>query len=446
MANHEFFVRGTSCKSCEVVIERELKKQPGIHSVDVSHAKGRISFKTNGDRAYSHHELNELLNTHGYSVGLSDKRSKGVRRVNWQHVGAMLVLVASVYIILDQVGLLRFSPSSAAPASMLGVFVVGLVASVSSCTAVVGGLVAAVSSSIAKTQENMTQSQKMQPHILFNAGRIIGFVVLGTLIGYLGSAIQLSTTLNGLFVLVVAALMIVIGINLLDVFPTPVVSMPKWLAHRVHDLAESNDPKAPFALGAMTFFLPCGFTQSMQLYALTLQDPIQAGMVMGVFALGTAPALIGIGSATTLASGNTLKKITQLAGVLVVVLGISNGLNGATLLGVNPSITFAAAEETVDGVKLVDGRQQIEMRISERGAYEPNVLTVQKDVPVDWTVFGGDFLGCADTLMMPTFDVQTNIETGKNLVQFTPDKTGKFTFSCSMGMIRGTMIVVDDQT
>lgn len=443
MKQQDFFVRGTSCKSCEVVIERELKKQKGVSAVSVSHASGKISLQTEDEVSYSHKELNELLNRHGYSVGLSDKREVKAK-INWKQVGAVAVLVLSVYIILDQIGLLRFSPSASAPAGLASVFVVGLIASVSSCTAVVGGLVAAVSSSIAKDQKGMSRSEKLQPHILFNVGRIVGFVLFGMLIGYLGSAIQLSSTFNGLFVLIVAVLMVIIGVNLLDVFPTPMLSMPKWLAHKVHDLAESNDPKAPMILGAMTFFLPCGFTQSMQLYALTVQDPVQAGMIMGMFALGTTPALLGIGSATSIASGNTLKKITQTAGLFVAVLGISNVLNGATLLGINPQVTFGDNSEAE--VEIVDGRQQITMRISERGVYEPNVMTVEKGIPVDWTVIGGDFLGCADTLIMPAFGVQTNIETGKNLVQFTPTKTGKFTFSCSMGMIRGTMVVVDSQT
>lgn len=50
MAKQQFFVRGTSCKSCEVVIERELKKQPDITSVDVSHNKRQIVLETSSDR------------------------------------------------------------------------------------------------------------------------------------------------------------------------------------------------------------------------------------------------------------------------------------------------------------------------------------------------------------------------------------------------------------
>lgn len=353
------------------------------------------------------------------------------------------MFVLSLYIILDRLGLLRLSPSSAEPASLIGILVIGLIASLSSCTAVVGGLVAAVSGAVAKDQEGMSSKERFQPHILFNIGRVLGFFALGAIIGFAGSALQLSPALNGVFVVAVAALMIIIGINLMEVFPSPVIGMPKWLAHKVHDLAESKDPKAPMMLGAMTFFLPCGFTQSMQLFALTLQDPIQSGLVMAVFALGTAPVLLGIGGATSYVSGDTLKKVTQFAGVIVLVLGISNVGNGMTLLGVSPDTVFPSSVSQQDAVAniVADGRQQIEMDMTSRGRYEPDVLTVEEGVPVDWMINGDDFMGCGDTLILPAFGVNTTLRTGRNLVQFTPTKSGRFTFSCSMGMIRGTMVV-----
>ncbi|MBT4857454.1 hypothetical protein HON52_04695 [Candidatus Uhrbacteria bacterium] len=444
MARQQFFVRGTTCKSCEVVIERELKRQPDIVSVDVSHSKRQIQLETTGDRRYTHHELTAFLEKHDYHVGKKDKGgNKKKPRINWQRVGAAAVFVLSLYIILDRLGVLRLSPSSAAPASLVGILIIGVIASLSSCTAVVGGLVAAVSSAVAKDQEGMTPRERFQPHILFNLGRVLGFFAFGAVIGYAGSALQLSPALNGIFVVIVALMMIAIGVNLMGVFPSNVISMPKWLAHKVHDLAESKDPKAPMALGAMTFFLPCGFTQSMQLFALTLQDPIQSGMVMAIFAIGTAPVLLGIGGATSYASGDTLKKVTQFAGVIVLILGISNVTNGMTLLGISPDTVFASdvTQEEAADIVLVDGRQQIEMDMTSRGRYSPSTLTVQEGIPVDWTINGDDYMGCGDTLILPAFGVNENLRTGKNLVQFTPTETGRFTFSCSMGMIRGTMIV-----
>ncbi|MEI7901937.1 MAG: sulfite exporter TauE/SafE family protein [bacterium] len=33
-------------------------------------------------------------------------------------------------------------------------------------------------------------------------------------------------------------------------------------------------------LGAASFFLPCGFTQAVQIYALSTGNPLTAGMIM----------------------------------------------------------------------------------------------------------------------------------------------------------------------
>ncbi|PIR48031.1 hypothetical protein COV06_01375 [Candidatus Uhrbacteria bacterium CG10_big_fil_rev_8_21_14_0_10_50_16] len=442
MAKQQFYVKGTHCKSCEVVIERELIQQAEILTVDVSHNKQTLTIETEGDKEFSHGELNTLLQKHDYTVGGKQKGGLQKPKIKWQRVGAGVVLAIALYLVLNATGLLRISPSSAQPSSLLGILVIGLIASVSSCTAVVGGLVAAVSSAVAKTQERLTTFERMRPHILFNIGRIGGFFVLGALIGLVGSALQLNITLNAVFLIVVAVMMMVIGINLMEIFPTPVVGMPKWLSHKIHDLAESKDAKAPLVLGAATFFLPCGFTQSMQLLALSLQDPLMSGVVMALFALGTAPVLLGIGSLTAYAKGTTLKRAVQVAGLVVLVLGMSNITNGMTLLGINTDQYLSVGPVEAGQAAVQNGaRQEVTMEVTSRGSYEPNILTVKKGVPVDWKITGADFLGCADTLVLPAFNVNTRIKTGQNLVQFTPTKTGSFTFSCSMGMIRGTMIV-----
>ena len=192
MAKQHFYVRGTSCKSCEVVIERELQKERGIESVCVSHKNRTIDIDAVDGHEFTQERLNDLIKKHGYFVGKKDKASKQKKKIQWKKVGGALILVFGLYLVLDRFGILRYSPSSAAPASLIGVFIVGLVASVSSCTAVVGGLVAAVAGAVAKEQERMTRSEKIRPHILFNVGRVAGFFILGMGIGYIGSAVQLS--------------------------------------------------------------------------------------------------------------------------------------------------------------------------------------------------------------------------------------------------------------
>ncbi len=152
------------------------------------------------------------------------------------------------------------------------------------------------------------------------------------------------------------------------------------------------------------------------------------------------PALLGISSLTTISSGKKLARVTKIAGVIVLVLGMSNVVNGAALMGYSAGSVFANAS-AAEGAIITGGTQYIQMEVTDSFTYAPDVLRVQKGVPVEWSIFGGKFLGCANTLVAPGLGINTYIRSGINTVRFTPQRAGRFTFSCSMGMIRGTMIV-----
>jgi len=150
--------------------------------------------------------------------------------------------------------------------------------------------------------------------------------------------------------------------------------------------------------------------------------------------------LLGFGAATSAVKGKALERLTFAVGAFVVALGIANVANGAALLGWS-GFSFPEPSETVT-IALIDGKQIITMEAAATG-YAPDTLTVRKGIPVDWEIYGGKNLGCASTLVMKAFDVKSPIKPGDNTIAFTPTKTGTFPFSCSMGMVRGTMIVVE---
>jgi uncharacterized protein len=433
-----FAVEGTHCASCEIVIEREVRKLPGVVSVKASSTKNTVT--VTADREVTAQECTAVVKEHGYRF-LAIETSVAPAPFSWDRVILAGALVFAAWLVLTRTGILNYAPTDAQGKGLFAVFGVGLVAAFSSCTAVVSGLLVAISSRAAALHQRASFVTKMRPHVAFNIGRILGFVGFGALVGAIGSALELSTTMNGVLVLIIALLMIGIGIDLLNVLPSGLaIRPPKWLSHRIHAMVESESPFAPAVLGAATFFLPCGFTQSMQLYALSTGSPAQAAMIMGVFAFGTLPALLGLGAATSAMRGVALKKMTYAVGVLVVALGFSNVSNAATLLGFSGFSTPSGASDVT--IALIDGKQIVPMEVTAFG-YAPNVITVRKGIPVDWQIFGGDQLGCASTLVLNAFNVQSAIHPGENQVAFTPTKTGTFPFSCSMGMVRGTMVVVE---
>lgn len=426
------------------MLERELKKLPGVRKVTASHGAGEVSIAVNDGVVLAPGDLDRAMAKHGgYTFSLPS-----AHRETSQHnasgapstrIGGAIVLVVALYLLAKWTGILTYSPEVGSGASLSAVFVIGLVAAVSSCTAVVGGLIAAFSSSYAKAHANASFAAKMTPHLVFNVGRLVGFAGFGALIGLLGQSLALSTTMNGVLVVVVAVLMILLGIQLMDVLPSSYAPRPpKWLSHRIHTLSESDKPWVPGVLGALTFFLPCGFTQSVQLFALTTGSPTQAALTMLVFALGTAPALLGIGAATASMKGIGLKRMTKIVGAMVIVLGLANVRNGAALLGFT-GFTWSNADAAFTPV-LVDGKQLIQMEVTG-GGYEPSDLSVVAGTPVIWEIYGGKVLGCASTLVVPDMKITKRIVTGFNEIAFTPTTPGVYAFSCSMGMYRGTLTV-----
>jgi uncharacterized protein len=437
----EFYVRGMTCASCEVVIEKSLIKHDAIKRVSVSCTTGKIEIHARSGSSLDTKVLNNHLGHEQYKITEERAVDQGV---NYRKIGGGLVLLLLLYFLVDKTGILNYSPDATLEAAgLFTVFGIGLIASVSSCGAIVGGLLTAISTEVAEGQQDLSKGQRFLPHLYFNAGRLIGFLVLGGLLGYVGSLVQLSAGFNGFLLFIIAIFMIGLGLHLLELTPSSFIKPPKWLTHRIHKLSESDHPFAPFVLGAATFFLPCGFTQSVQLFALSLQSALMGSMVMFAFALGTMPALIGIGMLTSFTTGKTLKRVAKTAGVIVFIVGISNLSNGLTLMGLHPSVLAAGGIEDAVAAEYVGDVQVVEMAITSDWVYSPDVITMKKDVPVEWQIQGSDRMGCARSFVVPAFGVNEILTSGKNIVEFTPTKEGKFTFSCSMGMIRGTLIVTN---
>ena len=91
----------------------------------------------------------------------------------------------------------------------------------------------------------------------------------------------------------------------------------------------------PIIIGFGTFFLPCGFTQSMQVVALSSGSFVSGFLIMFSFALGTLPMLLllSFGSAS-FAHSKYAPLFFKSAGVIVVGLGLFALLAGLAGLGI----------------------------------------------------------------------------------------------------------------
>jgi len=445
-------INGMHCAACEVLIERKWKKIPGIERVDVHHANGEATVECSG--AVNMSALHDAIKDHGYAVAGASSGAYRQKSDLLQTSGVVLIVVAA-YLILRQFDMApRFGVGQEMGYGV--VMLMGLVASVSSCLAVTGGLLLATVARYHEQHPELTGAQRFKPTLYFNIGRVIGYAVLGGLVGAVGSALTFSPKVTGFITVIASLAMIILGLKLLNLFPIAqrfMPRMPKFLGHRIHGLSESRSPFAPFILGAATFFLPCGFTQSLQLYVLAQGKPWEGALIMFLFSLGTLPALLSLSVLSSFVKGNFKNYFFKFAGAVVVLIGVFNIRNGLTLAGTLlafPSLKKDTTPQAVSGshVKLVNGVQIAEMRVQGL-EYYPSQFVVQKGVPVEWRIDGSGAAGCAQVITAPKLGLNAYLPAqGVKTVKFTPDETGEIRFSCSMGMTTpdAKFVVVDSNS
>jgi uncharacterized protein len=238
--------------------------------------------------------------------------------------------------------------------------------------------------------------------------------------------------------------MLWLALGILQIIPkgSCPIRPPKALSRWIAGLSESDHPTAPMALGALTFFLPCGFTQSLQLAALASGSFLSGAMIMFTFALGTLPSLLGISAVSSTATGTFSRLFLRFSGVLVLLLAVFNLQSGFALAGMDLSRAFARGNAPRAVVPPVAGGiQEIAMSITRFG-YQPNELTIRAGVPVRWTIDGTQASGCTSIMTIPELGITQALRPGENVIEFTAPRRGPLAFMCSMGMVRGTFNVL----
>jgi uncharacterized protein len=446
------------CAACEATLEREFSRMPGVEKVKASSRKGTVELHHRSERL-SLKKIEHVISEAGYNLG-ADKREPLVSHdaTDYKQLLGALAALGVVYFAVTRSGIANIGSAVGDPASGLALpLLIGLTAGVSTCMAMVGGLTLGVSASFARKHPDATPLQKFRPHLFFNFGRVAGFVILGGIIGYLGSFLRLSGPSLGFMTLAVALVMLLVGLQLVGIFPRLsgyTLTMPSFVGRIVgSDKRERQEysVRGSMILGALTFFLPCGFTQAMQVLAVSSGSFATGALTMGLFALGTMPGLLGVGGLTAVVRGGAAKPFYKFVGLAVILMALFNASNGMNLTGLNRAFQFSspqvvsagAAPNTADSNVTTENGVQI-VKMDQLGAgYEPNTFTIKKGVPVKWIVDSKDQNSCAAYIYSQAFGIDQPLQPGQNVLQFTPKEAGQFQFSCSMGMYGGVFNVVD---
>ncbi|TSD01985.1 MAG: Uncharacterized protein Athens071424_228 [Parcubacteria group bacterium Athens0714_24] len=312
-----------------MLTESELKEHPKVFFVKSSLKTSSVEILGDfGDLSQEDviKELANLLSQHSLST------EKQKKEIKWKEFLTAIPIALSfilLFILLQKFGIVNLVNST--KLNYGTAFVVGIIASLSTCLAVVGGLLLSISVTFAQ------KNDKVRPQILFHIARIISFFLLGGAVGAIGSAFQFGAIGTFVLSILVGLVMFVLGINLLDIFHWTKrlqPAMPKFFSKRVLNVTKINHTITPALAGIATFFLPCGFTQSMQIYALSTGSFLSGALTMLFFALGTLPVLALISfSSFSIKDSSKSGIFFKSVGLILILFAVFNIINGLAAMG-----------------------------------------------------------------------------------------------------------------
>lgn len=446
-----YHIAGTHCHSCQVLLEQKLNAVPGITRARVDWRTGKASIRISPDTPPDESAIAQTIADAGYRLVTAPVRRELISRnpTDWADALMAVCIVFVLYLVYRITGLDRLGTALTAASSVGGALVVGLVAGASTCMALIGSLVLATSARHAQQYPYATPWQRIQPNIAFNLGRVLGFAVLGGLAGALGSAFRVDGRLLGFLVVAAGGVMVLLGVKLTGLLPRlEALALPASIGRLVG--AGSAGARYSHAravgTGMLTFFLPCAFTQTMQVFAVSTGSFLQGALVMSAFALGTAPGLLAAGSAAGFARGQSGRMFLKIAGVAVLLLGVWNMGNGWNLTGITIGDQNAAIGLQAPGAAAVaelrDGKQYVTTEQNAFG-YNPARIRVKAGVPVVWTITSTNAYTCAASIYIPALRINRTLQEGPNIIEFTAPRKGLLKYSCSMGMFTGGIEVVE---
>ena len=463
----EMRIEGMYCPHCEKRIETALTALEGIESVHADFAAGTAIIT--GERKVERSELECVLIPMGYA--LKDNEADLTRNIS------LIIILLGLSFILDRLGLLnRLVPRQLGESGMsYGLFfLTGLLTSVH-CTAMCGGI--CLSQSL--------PGKGRWASCLYNAGRVVSYTLIGGILGLLGRLIgganlTISPLVQGCVKLAAGFLMLLAGVNLLGLFP----------ALRKFHLCLPGlhvSSRLPFVVGLLNGLMPCGPLQAMQLASLGSGSLLSGALAMLCFSLGTVPLMVFLGSIAAFLGRWFTRSFNTIAALLVSLFGIAMLIQGAALSGmisnwqlwivllgiavlglisliptgrtfrlglcafvavlsilavtVYRPVPISRPEGTV---RIVDGVQYVSSML-EPGQYPD--IKVQMGLPVRWTIYAEEssINGCNAQLIIPSLDLTLRFQPGENVLEFTPKTPETIPYSCWMGMIRGNIIVTEQE-
>ena len=289
-------------------------------------------------------------------------------------------------------------------------------------------------------------------HFLYGIGKTLSYTLIGALFGAFGSVVAFTSYAQGAVGAAAGVFLILFGLHMLEVFPALShfqIRTPKFIMRFVGK--EYRKRSNPFVIGLLNgLMIICGPLQAMYVMAAGTGNWSEGAAILFFFGIGTLPLLLGFGFLTSLLSANLTPKLLKASGLIVMILGaimLNRGL-AVTGTGIDFNTLVARLSQKLSPVILETPSSGIEQTIRMdvlTSGFSPNRFTLHKGVPVKWVINGKELTECNKVIVIPQYKMRIELKEGKQTIEFTPPESGIVPWSCWMGMIPGTFIVIDNE-
>lgn len=182
-------------------------------------------------------------------------------------------------------------------------------------------------------------AQTLVVQMLWLAGKLFSYLFLGAVAGftggYLGNLLPDLELLRNLISFLAGALILVMGLSALGLFPAGKKSGDSFAESVLVSLSRrfltAASPGAALALGLATGFLPCPIILAFLAYSLQSGSVMTGMATMGALGLGTTLPLLLLGGVSRLSWVHLRSWAPKAGGVLLIILGLTTALRGTAI-------------------------------------------------------------------------------------------------------------------
>jgi len=338
-------------------------------------------------------------------------------------------------------------------------FVLGLATSLH-CVGMCGPMIVTYA---VKSVRNDSWLASVVPNVAYQAARTLSYVLVGALLGAVGSAFDL-TGIRPWILALAGVFMIILGLGMTGkapwaarLSPRPPRALVTALSNlRRRAVAEESAGEStwatPMAFGLLTGLLPCAPLQGAQIAAAASGSATAGAAGMFAFALGTMPLLLVFGTTAGRIPLAWKHRLNMVLAVVVMLFGLAF-IDRAALLFGSP-VTFESARlaiadaqyERASGFTTApDGVVEVPFEILN-DKYVPETVVIPADRPVRLLIKrqDGDCAHegmCAAAIVIGSLDINATLKPrAVTAVELPATRAGTYMMSSPCGMITGRIV------